>query len=365
MTDSQNAAARPRPGRGALVVVAITLLLIGAASAWAVATILGPTEDPLASTGHSFVAVEQGTVGQALNLNTMAEWSQQPIGTNRAAGVVTDVAVEAGEEVVSGAVLYTIDLQPVVIAQGAVPMFRPLGPDSAGPDVRQLQEMLRAVGQYDGRIDGLFGEGTRSAVSHWQAAIGAPATGVVDTGDVIFVPALPTRVTLDTTVIVRGATLSGGEIVVNGLSSTPTFEIPVTEAQAAMMPAGTRVEITAPRGETWEAVAEEQLRSDEGAIAIRLRGPNEKSICAHACAEITPIGKTALGSRIIVVEEVEGLVVPSAALVTVADGSTAVVDEEGRQQRVGIVASAQGMSVVTGVREGLRVQTPASGTARR
>ncbi|WP_262001559.1 peptidoglycan-binding protein [Microbacterium sp. Mcb102] len=359
----EDIAGRPRGRlRGAMILAAIALLVIGAASTWAVVTILRPADDPLSSAGHSFVAVEHGSVGYAVSLNTMTEWAQQPIGTNRAAGIVTDIAVEAGTAVTSGTVLYTVDLRPVVVAQGAVPMFRSLGLDSAGADVRQLQEMLRDSGQYGGSIDGVFGEGTKGAVSRWQRTLGAQPSGMVDVGDVIFVPSLPARVTLDTAVINRGATLTGGESVVRGLSPAPTFQIPVTEAQAAMMPTGTKVEITSPRGETWEATAEEQLRGDEGAIDIRLSAPDGEFICATACSEIPPTGKTALRSRIIVVAEVEGLVVPSAALVTVADGSTAVVDEDGREVAVKVVASAKGMSAITGARQGLRVQIPGSAT---
>lgn len=355
----------PRPRWGVIVLVTIALLAIGAASTWAVVTILRPAEDPLSSTEHTLIAVERGTVGDALTLNTMAEWTQQPIGINRAVGVVTSVPVDAGAEVSSGSVLYTVDLQPVAVAQGAVPMFRTIGPDTTGEDVRQLQEMLHVGGRYDGGIDGLFGDDTREAVSAWQKALGVPVTGVVDVGAVIFVPSLPARVTLDTTVISRGASLSGGESVVRGLSATPAFHIPVTEAQAAMMPAGTRVEMTSPQGQPWEAFTEEQSRNDEGAISVRLVGADGASICGTTCMEIAPTGKTSLKSRIVVVEDVEGLVVPSSALVTDAEGTTAVLDEKGRRVPVKVVTSADGMSVITGAREGMRVEIPANDSASR
>lgn len=350
---------------GVILLAAAALLALGAASAWAVSTVLRPAEDPLSSTEHTFVAVKQGSVGYSLSLNTLAEWSQQPIGTNRAAGVVTSIAIDAGAEVSSGTVLYTVDLRPLVVAQGTVPMFRSMSLGITGADVRQLQEMLHAGGQYNGGIDGLFGEGTQRAVSAWQNTLGVPATGLVEVGDIIFAPSLPTRVTLDTTVISRGATLSGGESIVEGLSATPTFQVPVTEAQAAMMPSGTRVEVTSPGGETWAAIAEEQLRSAEGTISIRLSGADGASICGKSCGQVPPTGKTSLRSRIVVVDEVEGLVVPSAALVSLPGGKTAVLDETGREIMVKVVASTQGESAITGAAEGLRVQIPVDQSTAR
>lgn len=342
------------------VLAAVALIAVGAAAAWAVATVLRPAEDPLASTKHSYAAVEQGSVGYSLSLNTLAEWQQQPIGTNRAAGTVTTVDVGAGGEVSSGAVLYTVDLRPVVVAQGTVPMFRSIGPDAEGSDVRQLQEMLAAGGYFGGSPDGNYGAVTERAVRSWQKASGLPVTGVVEVGDIIFVPSLPARVTLDSESISRGSSVGGGENALNGLSTAPVFEIPVTEAQASMMPTGTRVAITAPGGEVWEAFAEEQERSAEGAISVRLQGAGGGNICGDACAEVPPTGKASLKSQIVVVDEVEGLVVPSAALVTTADGETAVIDAKGEKIVVEVVASANGMSVVTGVDEGTRVEVPAT-----
>lgn len=350
-------------GRWAAIILLVAA--VAAAGTWAVMTILQPAEDPLSSTEHSFVTVRDGSVSDELSLNTLAEWPQRAVGTNRAAGVVTSIDVDAGESVSSGTVLYTVDLRPVVVARGAVPMFRPMGPGAEGEDVRQLQEMLRDAGQYGGSLDGMFGGGTANAVGDWQRSRGARVTGVVDVGDVIFVPDLPMRVTLDASVISRGAMLSGGETVLKGLTSAPSFEIPVTEGQAALTPAGTRVEITAPDGKVWDAAAQEQVRSDDGAIRVRLGPQDGGSVCGQSCAEVPPLGKTPLRSRIIVVEEVRGLVVPSAALVTTADGTTAVLDAKDRRIPVTVLASANGMSAITGADEGLRVQLPADDSGSR
>ena len=79
----------------------------------------------------------------------------------------------------------------------------------------------------------------------WQKSLGLTPDGVVQPGDVVFVPSLPTRVALDAEVIHRGGMVTGGEPVVKGLPVSPAFTIPVTDTRAAMMPTGTRVRVPA------------------------------------------------------------------------------------------------------------------------
>ncbi|MEZ3162124.1 peptidoglycan-binding domain-containing protein [Microbacterium sp. BWT-B31] len=339
------------------------VVLAGAAGAvgWAAASVLSPAEDVLEATPFTFVEVAAGEVGSSIQLNTVAEWSPVPVGTNRAAGVVTTIGVAPGEEVVQGSVLYTVDLRPVVVSQGAVPAFRAIGAGAEGADVVQLQALLAARGVYDGPADGTAGSGTVGAIREWQKSMGMPQTGVIEPGDVIFVPTLPTRIALDEEVVFRGATLTGGEEVVRGLPAAPVFTVPVTGAQAAMMPAGTRVEITAPDGTVWTAFAGARASDpNSGTIDVALDGESGTVICADQCGQVPVTGEALLGSRIVTVAPVQGLVVPSAALVTEASGQTAVITADGQRVPVTVVASARGMSVVEGVEAGARVRVPAT-----
>lgn len=342
-------------------VIAIVVAVVAvAAVGWAAATVLRPADDPLDATEYTFVTVEPGVVGSSISLNTVAEWTPTPVGANNAAGVVTEVSVAPGDEVSQGSVLYTVNLRPVVVAQGAVPAFRAIGSGVQGTDVAQLQSMLAAEGHYSGEIDGKAGAGTVRSITAWQRALGVAATGTVEFGDVIFVPTLPTRVSLDDEVIARGATLTGGEEVVLGLPAAPEFALPVTDAQAAMIPTGTQVQVTAPDGSTWEAVSTDQVADPQsGTIRVGLSGADGAALCADACALVPVTGEALLSSVIVTVPTVEGLVVPSAALVTGASGQVAVVDASGERIPVTVVTSARGMSVVDGVDQGTRVRVPA------
>lgn len=53
-----------------------------------------------------------------------------------------------------------------------------LDPGSQGPEVKQLQTTLKALGYYSGTIDGVYGESTVAAVSKFQQATGLTADGV-------------------------------------------------------------------------------------------------------------------------------------------------------------------------------------------
>lgn len=268
--------------------------------------------------------------------------------------------VQAGQEVNVGSILYTVNLRPVVVAQGSIPAFQPLSQGSSGADVAQLQTMLATLGFYTYEVDGKFDWVTQEAVENWQASLGVENNGVVQAGDIIYVPNLPTRISLDTEKVKRGATLGGGEEIVRGLPATPSFTIPVTASQADLMPTGTRVEITGPNGETWQGYVLDQVPNtkDDG-VTVSLEGLDGASICGDQCSSIPVSEEALLRSRIVTVESQNGLTVPSAALLSNADGSLVLIDDQGIEHPVQVVTSAKGMSIVTGVASGTLVRVPA------
>lgn len=346
-----------------LTFLLVVVLAVGAGSGWAMSTVLRPAHDPTQGPSFALAVVQNGEIGSSISLNAVARWAQTPVGTNQAAGVVTSVEVTPGDEVTQGTVLYRVGLRPVVVAAGAVPAFRDIGSGTRGEDVAQLQEMLRSTGHYRGAADGTAGPSTLAAVKRWQKDSGLEATGVVGTGDIIFVPDLPTRIALDPEVVSRGSALSGGEVVVRSLSAAPDLTMPVTVDQATMIQTGTSITVTAPDGDTWAAVAAERYL-DGATTVIRLASSGGGALCLDQCAQIPVTGEAQLASRVVVVPTVEGLVVPSGALVTDASGQVALLDESGAPYPVQVVGSARGMSVVDGVEDGLQVRIPRDTGAR-
>lgn len=340
---------------------ALAFVMSGALVGWAVAAVFASPADVVDSTPFTTAEVVAGEVESGFSANTVAEWTPAPVASNLMGGVVTSVAVTPGQEVQAGSVLYSVNLRPVVIAQGETPAFRSLSRGSTGADVAQLQAMLTALGFYRGAADGAFGGGTKAAVQAWQGSLGITRDGVVQMGDLVFAPVLPLRVILDSKVVARGATLSGGEGVISALPPTPTFRLPVTAAQAAQMPVGTRVEITGPDQQDWTGfVLSQQPQEDSDAIDVILDGVDGAAICGEECESIAATGQDILRSKVVTLEPVSGLTVPSAALQSRGDGTIVVVDESGLEHHVTIVASANGISVVKGVPEGLNVRLPAT-----
>ncbi|UOE42827.1 peptidoglycan-binding domain-containing protein [Agromyces larvae] len=364
MTGNTEVSGARRRGWPLVAAGGVLVLAVGAGVGWAVSAVFAPPEDALVEAPFTFVELVDGEVGSSVSLNAVAEWPQAPAGTNQAVGTVTSVSVAAGDEVAPGQVLYSVNLRPVVVAAGATPSFRSMSRGVSGADVAQLQGLLAGLGLFDGDADGVFGWATEAAVRDWQDSLGIEDDGVVQAGDVVFVPSLPGRVAVDEEVVYRGASLAGGEEVVSGLAVEPTFTIPATAAQAAMMPAGTRVELTA-QDAAWGAVVagQEPDPASPDVVNVGLQADGDGAICADRCGLIPVTGQSLLSAKIITQPTVTGVVAPSAALRSDPDGSVSVIDETGVAHVVTVVASAKGMSVIEGAAAGLRVRVPATGEA--
>ncbi|WP_245570329.1 peptidoglycan-binding protein [Microbacterium luticocti] len=365
MTVDGDAAQPTVPPRGrrwwVWVLVVVVVAVVAGITGWAVATVLRPAEDPTTATKYTYATVQSGQVGSSIALNTVASWSTTPVASNAAAGVVTSVGVKPGAVVTMGTTLYTVDLRPTVAAQGSVPAFRAIGPGDHGADVAQVQRMLKTLGFYSGPADGKAGPGTVAAIRAWQKSTGVATDGTVRLGDVVFLPTLPTRVALDGEVIARGKTVTGGETAIGALPASPSFTVPVAQGQAALMPSGTPVQITAPKGGTWNAVVDSQKPDPQSnSVNVTLAATGKAPICGNDCDQVPVTGDTLLASKIVTAPTVTGLVVPTAALTTTADGQTVLIDKAGAQHPVTVTATAQGMSVIEGVDEGFRARVPAT-----
>lgn len=346
----------PAPKRGPWVAAVLVAVLLGVAAGWGAGYVLRPTA-PLTTREPVLVEVVVGEVGASISLNAVARWPARSAGLNRAAGVVTSLALEGAAEVNQGSALYSVGLRPVVVAEGSVPAFRPLSSGDRGEDVAQVQRMLSELTFYRGAINGQVNAATQHAIRAWQRKAGFPVTGSIAAGDVVFLPELPARVALDTKAVSVGKQLSGGEEVVSVLEAVPTFQLPISASQRSLIAEGTTVQITGPQGQQWNAVASVAVAGESPeAATVPLSSGDEGSVCDAEC-DAVPVGaETRLSAQVITVPTQAGLLVPSAALVSGVNGQVGVVDETGTVVPVRVVASARGMSVVEGVERGLRVR---------
>ncbi|MFI6522822.1 peptidoglycan-binding protein [Spirillospora sp. NPDC050679] len=105
-----------------------------------------------------------------------------------AGGTITKAPV-TGREVARGGVLYSLNARPVVLLYGPVPAFRAMRAGTRGPDVRQLEQNLSALGYGSAlRVDDTFDNATAAAVKTWQRnRLGIPRpSGALALGDVVF-----------------------------------------------------------------------------------------------------------------------------------------------------------------------------------
>lgn len=350
-----------RFGARAVALVAVGAIVVGSVVGWAGRQVFDPARPKITDTGYTFVKVAKGSVGSSLSLNATSQWATAPVAANQASGVVTSVSIAPGATVNSGDVLYRVGLRPVVAIEGSVPSFRGLGIGTSGEDVTQLQTYLRMAGFYAGPTNGVYSSGTRAAVLKWQKSLKTPAPdGSTLAGDIVFIPRLPARLSLDTGVAV-GQTLAGGEQAIQGLSAAPSFTVVATDAQAARAPDGTVVEVKRPDGAVWAGKISSRKPAEAGTQGLTLTGPTGGVLCADLCSSIPVTGTTLLDTTIVIVPRADGLVIPAGAIETTASGSTIVIDSSNKRQPVKVVSSAQGMSLVTGVSAGTRVRIPVSG----
>lgn len=160
------------------------------------------------------------------------------------AGVLTALPAP-GDVVGRGHRLLAVAGQPVTLLYGGVPAWRTFAPGmTPGPDVRELQRNLAALGFDPGPSDGGFGWSTQLAVERWQQASGTAVTGTVPLGTVAFLPG-PLRVTATPQAL--GSLVTPGTSVVSGTSLTPGVQVSLAVGGPAVRP-GDQVLVTLPDG---------------------------------------------------------------------------------------------------------------------
>jgi peptidoglycan hydrolase-like protein with peptidoglycan-binding domain len=233
-----------RAGVGAVVTV-LGVAALGAG--WAVTGRPRPAA-PAAQVSTGTAAVTRGSVAERSRFTgTLGFDGRYPVAHQGAPGVLTAVAA-AGSTVGRGGVLYRVADQPVRLLFGTVPAYRALRLGiAAGPDVRQLETNLVALGMdpgHDVTVDDAFTAATAAAVRRWQASWGLPAsqrTGALPLGGVVFEPEV---LRIDQVPANVGASVSLGTLVLSATSirQVVTCQIPVAQ-QTAVRP-GDRVQIT-------------------------------------------------------------------------------------------------------------------------
>jgi peptidoglycan hydrolase-like protein with peptidoglycan-binding domain len=187
-----------------------------------------------------------------------------------------------------------------------------------GDDVLQLEEALVALGYEGPVVDGIWDPGTSDAVLAWQAATGLEEDGVVDLGEVVF---LPSQVRVTDVVASVGSSVSPGAPVL-GISSSDqfvTFDLPA--ADQGLVAVGQEVIIEMPDGsDTAGTVIEIDSVATGGqgnatfGVKIVLDDPSVAVGLDEAPVDVEVISDSVL----------DVMAIPVSALVALAEGGYAV-----------------------------------------
>jgi peptidoglycan hydrolase-like protein with peptidoglycan-binding domain len=281
---------------------------------------------------------------------------------NRQHGTLTWLA-PAGSTVGRGRPLYEVDGHKVPLLFGDRPAWRPLGPDTKGPDVRQLEQNLVALGfatAHNLDVDDTWTAATTDAVKRWQKAVGLDQTGVVDLGQAVFLPGA---------VIV--ASLSGhlgedarpGGEVLTATPAAPVVTVSLDAAKRDLVSAGDTVDIELPSGKRIPGTI-----ASVGTVAANANGNGGGgSGSSQVSVAITPSGSTdgLDGSPVSVYvtrQKAENvLAVPVGALLALAEGGYGIETEADRKLvpvETGLFADGQVEVRGPGLRPGLKVVVP-------
>lgn len=332
---------------------ALIILAAGAAGYWAGSTVMTQTTLPTEPAQPLTVTAEHGKLGRTIMLEGEARREIEYEQFAEADGTVTS-KVET-ELVSDGDVILFVNLEPVAVAQGAIPGFRDLKSGDTGEDVAQLQEFLVREGHTSLTPDGRFGASTTEAVREWQEAIGATPTGIVQSGAIHWLPTLPTR--LDMSSLAVGDKVTRETVLYRVLSGTPIFWLPLGADQRNLLPESPTLQIVLGGNQRIPAILGDGVSDDRG-LTYELTAVDGSGLCAHPCSEVPLQETTAVNVEVVVVPETTGPVVPVAAIVTDPTGNHFVRTADGSEMPVDILAVDGGLAVVSGVEPGTDVLIP-------
>jgi peptidoglycan hydrolase-like protein with peptidoglycan-binding domain len=207
----------------------------------------------------STATVRQGPLSAYADSSGTLGYAAQPDGSpysvvNRAGGVYT--ALPAPRQVVrQGQALYEVDYRPVVLLDGSAPAARSLSQGDRGPDVRQLNADLVALGDAKGSQlspgSGVFGPATAAGVSALQARLGLPQTGSLRFGEAVFLPG-PVRITRVSATLATDA--RAGAVIAQATTTTPQVVVNLDAAGQSTIKVGNKALITLPDNQTTAGV---------------------------------------------------------------------------------------------------------------
>jgi multidrug efflux pump subunit AcrA (membrane-fusion protein) len=235
----------------------------------------------------------------------------------------------------------------------ALAKLEQMGNDGAvGADVLQLQENLIALGYSELPADGVYSSATAEAVRAWQADLGLAQTGIIELGQVVFVPG-PIQIAERTGHI--GEPIRGTPVLsYTGTERSVTVQLKRTEL--ALVTEGDQVTVRVPgQGSVTGEISriETVVRNDTVEVTVTIADQEALGPLVAAQVDVDLVGA----------ERIDVLAVPVAALLSLASGGYGVEVVEGNSTRIapvrtGMFAGGRVEISGDGITEGLAVGVP-------
>ena len=318
----------------------------------------------------SLQAVRRGTLTSQTQVSGTLGYAAQPDGSplevvGRMGGTYTWLPA-TGAVIGCGRVLYRVTNNPVVLLCGSTPVYRSLSEGDSGPDVRELNANLVALGYaspaaLDPASD-YFSAATASALERLQATLEVDETGSLADGQTVFLPG-PLRITK--VIATLGTDAGPGAPLAQATSTRREVVVDLDVNEQSSVKPGDRVTITLPNNETTAGtvtgvgtVASNSGQSTTIPVDIKLLNPRIAGTLDQATVQVQITTGTAH----------DALIVPVDALLALAGGGYAVetIDPAGVHHLVAVTTGpvfddADGLVQVTGaLTSGERLVVPAT-----
>jgi peptidoglycan hydrolase-like protein with peptidoglycan-binding domain len=327
--------------RRLVAVAGVVLLAIGAVALGA-ALLPGAPEDGISaaatpSVPRSTAEVVQRTMRSTEEFDGTLGYSGEGVIIGGLSGTYTKLP-GVGDILTLGDEIYEVDgSDSSYLLHGERPAWRPLDRDSAnGADVRQLEESLKALGFLDRKVeaDRHYGPRTVEAVKRWERRSDQPRDGVIDPGQVTFMPG---DVRITEVVPELGSAARPGGVVARTSSTDLVVTIDLEADRRDILHVGDAVSVEMPDGSTSDgtvvdidSVAQTREGASEPTVEVTVELADEASAGDLDGAEVS----------VSVVRETrpDVLSVPVDALLALREGGYAleVVDDAGGTHLIGV-----------------------------
>jgi peptidoglycan hydrolase-like protein with peptidoglycan-binding domain len=224
----------------------------------------------------------------------------------------------AGATVQRGQPAYRADNVAVPLWYGTLPLYRTLRSGDSGPDVKEVEQNLAALGYKGFTVDETYSAATASAVRDWQHDLGVTESGALDPAAVVLAPGA-----VRVTALKAGLGDGSGGPLFTYTATTRLVTVALDVAKQDLVKPGIPATVTLPDGRTVNGTV-----SEVGSVATAGSQGNPATIDVT----VTLADQSALGGldqapvdvTLVKAKADNVLTVPVAALVALAEGGYGV-----------------------------------------